>query len=256
MSRRRPGEDLTMAYIPAATVKPVVTVKETDTLEYARTQMELHDFSQLPVVMGRKSTGIISWQSIGRALVQNADACLLDCIDRNYTIVDLTDDLLSAIPHINRDGYVVVVTHEQRISGIVTGADLGDALSEIAGPFILLERLEERLREILVHLRNANSLNEDDIRVALPPGSRDPGRKAAEFTLGELSTVITSPHVWPRVSSSYDRKLILQALARATTFRNTLMHFREQTKEHDESSLKLPQLVEMIAAVCAELKVD
>lgn len=79
---------LAMDFIPSATLEPVITVAETDTLAKARTLMELNNFSQLPVVKGKgnRAVGIVSWQSIGKALLQNPNSKLDQCIDRSIRV--------------------------------------------------------------------------------------------------------------------------------------------------------------------------
>ncbi len=107
-------------------------MKASDTLERAVTLMRLHNFSQLPVMRGKRPRGVVSWRSIGRALLKNSSAKLEDCIDDSVASVGLGDDLLETIDRINQDDYVLVVKKNGDISGIVTSADLGDALAAIA----------------------------------------------------------------------------------------------------------------------------
>lgn len=92
---------LAMDFIPSATLKPVVKGK------------------------GNRAVGIASWQSIGKALLQNPNSKLDQCIDRSVKQLPVTSDLVSAIETVNSDGYVVVTRERGEISGIVTSADLG-----------------------------------------------------------------------------------------------------------------------------------
>ena len=85
---------LRVDFIPSATVEPVITVKESDSLERAAALMRLHNFSQLPVMRGRgkQPRGVISWRSIGQMMLSNSDAQLKDCIDATVKIVAVDDD--------------------------------------------------------------------------------------------------------------------------------------------------------------------
>jgi len=248
---REPGQPLTLEYIPAATIEPLVSIKASDTLERARTLMELHNFSQLPVLRGSRPTGIVSWESIGRALVRNTQAELEDCIDTDYSSFELTDDLLKVIPKINEDGYVLVRKKDNTVSGIVTSADLGYALAEIAGPFLLLEQLEEHLRIIFRSLQAKNQVTLDDVRRFLPPSNKAADRAAEAFTLGELTTLLTHMEMWPRFTSAYDRATVQAALAGASELRNALMHFRSLSEENRASVAGLHGLVRILSSVSA-----
>jgi CBS domain-containing protein len=249
--QREPGHPLTLEYIPAATIEPLISIKASDTLERARTLMELHNFSQLPVLRGNRPTGIVSWESIGRAMVRNAQVELEDCIDANYSSFDLTEDLLKVIPTINQDGYVLVRTKDNTVSGIVTSADLGHALAEIAGPFLLLEQLEEHLRMIFRSLQAKNQVSSDDVRLFLPLGSKAPDRAAEAFTLGELIALLTHKAMWPRFTSAYDRATVQTALAGASELRNALMHFRSLSENNRASIAGLDGLVRILSSVSA-----
>lgn len=253
-THREPGQPLTLEYIPAATIEPLISVKETDTLERARTLMELYNFSQLPVLRSNRATGIVSWEGIGRALVRNAKARLIDCIDTGYSTFDLTDDLLKVIPKINEDGYVLVRKKDHTVSGIVTSADLGYALAEIAGPFLLLEQLEEHLRRIFRSLQANGLVASDDVRLFLPSGNKAADRTAEAFTLGELITLLTHKEMWPRFTSAYDRGTVQTALARASELRNALMHFRSLTQENRASVAGLHGLVSIMSGVSSGIR--
>lgn len=238
-----------MEYIPAAIIEPLISVKETDTLERARTLMELYNFSQLPVLKGNRPTGIVSWQSIGRALVRNRNAELKDCTDTAFVTVALTDDLLKVIPQINDAGYVLVKNNQKHVSGIVTSADLGDALAEIAGPFLLLEQLEEQLRMIFRSLREDKLISSDDVESCLASSNKPADRTAQNFTLGELITLLTHEKIWSLFTSTYDRGAIQTALKRAAELRNMLMHFRPLSDENRAAVAGLPGLVSILVNV-------
>src|SRR5699024_6036867 len=109
MNPRRLGDTLTLSYIPSATIEPVITVQIGDSLSHARTLMELHNFSQLPVVSrGNKvPKGVVTLEKIGRALISNPEATLSDCIDHDPPRFPLNHNLLDAIESINAHGYIL-----------------------------------------------------------------------------------------------------------------------------------------------------
>lgn len=246
---RKIGEPLTVEYIPSATVKPLIFVKDTDSLERARTQMELYDFSQLPVLRGKKAVGVVSWESMGRTLVRDSQATLKDCLDDRWRPVRLTDELLSIIPQVNERGYAVVLDERDHVSGIVTGADLGELLAGIAKPFLEFEIIENLLREIVTALKRANVLSVEEIAALLPPSDKPADREAQEFTFGELEQIICSKLVWPRLNSTFDREALLEQLQSAARIRNLLMHFRTLSDKDNEVVSRLSSLRKVIVEV-------
>lgn len=238
-----------MEYIPSATVKPLVYVKETDSLARARTQMELYDFSQLPVLRGKKAAGVVTWESIGRTLLRKPDATLMDCVDKSWKSVSLTDELLSIIPIVNERGCVVVLDGRDQVSGVVTGADLGDLLAGVAGPFLEFETIENSLRNIVTALRESSSLTLETMAKVLPKSDKPTDRDVADYTFGELRQIICSDLVWPALNCTYDRAALLANLDDAVEIRNLLMHFRTLSEEHQEVIARLSNLRKVLVEV-------
>lgn len=243
MNRHRSGDTLTVAYIPSAQLEPLITIKDTDDLIKARTEMELGDFSQLPVMRGKKPVGVVSWQSMGRALARSSAATLSDCLETDFPRFRLDDDLLRAIDVVNHHGYVIVVGARDEIVGIVTSADLGSALGDLAQPFLYFERLEDNLRKMFDLLRESGALSAEDVERALPRTPRDTSGPAHDFTLGDLVAVLTDATVWDRVSVRFERSTFLRSLQSAVAARNKIMHFRSLTPADERTVASLPNLV-------------
>lgn len=241
---RRPGEPLTLRYIPSATVEPVYFVKPGATLGEARTVMELNDFSQLPVLANGRLKGVVSWETIGRALARNPGATLADCTDQHCPSAMLDSELLKAIPLINGHGFVVATTQDKRVSGIVTGADLGEALAGIAGPYILLEKIETTIRRILDHLQTGNSIVASVMERVRAKNRKSVTESADELTLGELNAVLCSDTVWDLLPGGYYQVTVDRSLQEAVETRNLLMHFRELGTS--DTAMRLEKLAELL----------
>lgn len=251
MTSRKPGDPLTLSYIPSATVKPVIKVKESDSLSRARTLMMLNNFSQLPVVRGKgdRAVGAITWEQIGRKLSANPNATLQNCIDRTPPKFDLTADLLGAIDTINEFGYTLVTKGDEELSGIVTSADLGATLALIARPILLLERLEDRLHYILGRLHDRGIVNASHFT---KPASEAAGTievRIEDLPLGEKIRLTTDPNRWHYVTNSFDRQAIVNSLNGASSLRNRLMHFRELDTPQKDALSSLSYLVEAMALI-------
>lgn len=245
MEYRKPGEPLTLSYIPSSTVEPIISVKESDSLHRAITLMELNNFSQLPVVRGpgKHPKGVVTWESIGHALAMDPDAALKDCIDRNPPTFNLDDDLISAIGEINRAGYSLVVKCNKDLSGIVTSADLGTALTQIAQPFILLERLEEQLSSIIRELQTLGMVRQSDLHTRNPNSNGSTETTVDDLTLGEKIGLTTRPENWRQVTTIFERNAVVSSLEGAVRLRNRLMHFRPLEGDDPHVLASLPSLV-------------
>lgn len=258
MAHRNPGESLTLSYIPSSTVEPVITVKESDSLHRAITLMELNDFSQLPVVKGssKQPKGVVTWETIGRALALNSGATLKDCIDTAPPVFDINDDLIGAIRAINEVGYSLVVKRNRELSGIVTSADLGAALAQIAQPFLLLERLEERLSLIIQRLQGFGLVRQDDFRTRAPEKKRSVETAVDGLTLGEKAALATREETWQRVTTVFDRNALVSSLDGAAKLRNRLMHFRPLEDDDTHALNILPSLVATLTRICEAMPED
>lgn len=251
MEHRKPGEQLTLSYIPSSTVEPVITVKESDSLHRAITLMELHDYSQLPVVRGsgKQPKGVVTWETIGRALAMDPDATLKDCIDENPPTFDINDDLIGAIEEINRAGYSLVIKANKELSGIVTSADLGTALAQIAQPFILLERLEERLSFIVRRLQALDMVRQSDLHTQRPNSNGSPETMVDDLTLGEKIALATRKETWKKVTAIFERNAVVSSLEGAARLRNRLMHFRPLEGDDAYALASLPSLVATVTRI-------
>ncbi|WP_162240147.1 CBS domain-containing protein [Rathayibacter sp. Leaf296] len=196
-----------IAFIPSATVRPVTFVKLNDPLSRATTLMKLHDFSQLPVVNGggTRPVGAISWESIGQALSDDPRATLQDCVARDAPVMGLDDELLTAIEKINKTGFVIVTGPSGEISGIVTSADLGQALADIARPFVLVERCEGELRRIVVELLDSGPISRSEINALISRPKMTDSSSPSDLTFGDLVAVVTAQSVWSVLDTHYDR---------------------------------------------------
>lgn len=244
---------LTMDFIPSATRTPVVTVAENDTLARARTLMELNDYSQLPVIRGksRQAVGIVSWQSIGKALLRDPKADLGQCIDRSIKQVAIDSDLIAAIETVNADGYVIVVGHHKTISGIVTSADVGEALAGIARPYLSISACEQALRRLVDACIQNRFLDRDDVDSTLLDANKSFDGDVNTLAFGDLVNILNLPAAWQAVGAGYEKKALLDQIYRVGSLRNKIMHFRKQNTEDEELALLLPSVVTVLTQMVA-----
>jgi predicted transcriptional regulator len=236
---RAVGEPLTLRHIPSATVRPLWSLKSSDTIAEARTLMELYNVSQLPVLVGKRPTGVVTWQSLGRAVLRNADAALSDCIDFEFPKAFLDSDLLTHFSEIEEHGYVVVVDQQNQVSGIVTSSDLAGEFSKIVTPYLNLEQIESELRKIFDYLKLSGSLSDEMIEAALPKRNKIIHDEGAGVALGDLIHVLLHRAVWPLLGTDLSNTVMRTALTSASELRNNLMHFHPLTASDEQASLML-----------------
>lgn len=232
----------------------MITVKETDTLSRARTLMELHNYSQLPVMRGNRPTGVVSWETIGKALLDNPHAELSDCIDSRVDVRRCEDDLLASIASINATGYILVENADRTISGIVTSADLGEALGDIARPYLLLSEIEETLRGLVRAALRDGTLGEDDVRRSLEPSGRTFSGEPATLTLGDIANILASANGWSALGTRYDRGALNRSLGDVTRLRNKVMHFRKLDDSDRAVAAQLPYIRDVLRKLAREVE--
>lgn len=239
---------LYVGMLPAAT-SGVVSVTRDNNLSVAVTKMMYHNYSQLPVTQDlRAIDGMISWRSIGVARTKKEDTdCeyVRDCLDKNYSTVELDTPLLDAVAKIAREEAVLVLGPDRRIAGIVTTSDLSLKYHELAAPFLLLQEIEYRLR-----LRIDEAFSREEMAEARDP--RDDRRQigsAADLSFGEYIRLIEARENWNRLTLPLDRRVFVKLLRDVKGVRNEIMHFSPDDLSSDnlDKIEKLRKLLEQLA---------
>ena len=210
--------------LEAANKEPTF-VNPSDNIRVATTLMQLHDYSQLPVVTSRHSLkGIISWKSIG-ARLSHGNGCELveDCMETANEI-PITTPMFDAINTIVEHGYVLVRDDRNAITGIITASDLSSQFKTMTGPFILIGEIEEHLRRLIHRKFTLEKLKNS--------ASDDPGLAditgAADLTFGNYCRLLQNPDNWRNLNLNIDRAAFTKRLDRVRYIRNDVMHFNPE----------------------------
>lgn len=162
-------------------------------------------------------------------------------------IVVVDDDLLEAIDRINQQDYVLVVKKNQDLSGIITSADLGEALAAIARPYLLISQCEEAVRKLIRRCLELGVLSGDEIKeAALSPRYVIDG-DIDDLPFGDLVNVLNTDTVWKASSFRTDAATLRAELNDVARLRNEVMHFRK----HSAHTLAVGS---RLSAVVGELK--
>jgi predicted transcriptional regulator len=229
----------------AATQKPQ-TINNDSLLNEATTKMMLNKYSQLPVINGnlRNICGYISWETIGEARVEGvASDIVKDYISTNVKKLTLETPFLQAIKDVYENEFVLVLNNNE-LCGIVTMADISLQFLSSTEPFLLLEQIENQLRQIF----DKKFLLEEIKKV-----SNDPTREIEslnDLTFGEYIRLIEDPKNWEKLNiKSIDKKLFIRSLDNVRTIRNDIMHF-EPAGITEEQMINLKQMAEYLNHLC------
>lgn len=207
--------------LKAAKHKPISVVPNAS-LETATTLMLANDFSQLPVMQNDFTVkGIINWKTIGSRLTLNQGCeSVQDCMEAHF---ELRDDasLFDAVRVIVDHDCVLVRDRSNRVTGLVTGADISEQFHLLAEPFLLLGDIENRIRGIILP-----KFSVQDLQAAKDPG--DTQRQIADvddLTFGEYVRLLENEERWGKLGLKIDRVEFCRHLGKIRDIRNEVMHF-------------------------------
>lgn len=208
----------------------VTSVPLDGSLVEAQTLMMRFDFSQLGVMSGeRQLRGAVTWESMAQAAMRSAGPALRDCVVAAEIVRD-EDDLIHHIPRIIQAGYVFVRAKDDRITGIVTTADLSEEFGQRATPFFLIGEIERRLRRVVDRVFSADELSE--VRAPIDP-SRDV-TSAEDLTIGEYVRLLEKPDRWAKMDWPVERAIFIDALDGVRKLRNDVFHFSPDPLDEDQ----------------------
>lgn len=192
-------------------------------LSEAVTLMMLNNYSQLPVISGtRNVAGIISWEKIGSGLANKQNSDLVkDYMTTNFTLLDYDTPLLEAIPIIIEKEFVLVQKKDKTLSGIVTTADISSQFLTMTEPFLILEQIENHIRQIL----DGKFLLEEIQTIVSESGNDKAIGCIDDLTFGEYVRLIENPDHWEKLKLSIERSPFIKQLNKIREIRNDIMHF-------------------------------
>ncbi len=214
-----------------------LTINNDAPLRDAISKMLLNNYSQLPVVSGPKSCiGYISWETIGKNLVTgsvDADAMVKDYVNREIALIRDDTPLLKAIKKIYEHDFVVVVNGSKDICGLVTTYDISSTFLEITEPFLLLEQIETKIRQLLggkILLEHIQELCKDEDRKV---------EWIDDLTFGEYLEILKRPEHWEKLQLNISKNPLIDQLDLVRKIRNRIMHFEpEGIRSEDLELLK------------------
>jgi restriction system protein len=211
--------DLRFSALDAAR-QPLVTVMVDEPLQAARARMTLNDYSQLPVLDASDVVhGVVSWKSIGSRCRPDGPSIVRDYLELP-NFVNYSDFLLPWVNFIAEHDFVLVRDGADPLCGIVTAADLSLEFGHFARPYLLLNEIELRLRDMLGAV-----ITVDEMVVRL--NGRSIKRNfcsVGDLTLYQLQSLMDDADVWARLSLDISRPEFIAALDNVRKMRNAIAH--------------------------------
>jgi CBS domain-containing protein len=208
--------DLPTARLPDGAL---VSLSPADDLERARFVMLESNFSQLPVMAGPYMLhGVVSWQSIALAHLRGQCETLADATADPHEVA-INAELLIAIQDISQHDCVFVRDTDQKITGLVTAADLSLEFGNLTGPFLRLGEIERRLRRCVDKM----CPTVDELRQASGYGGAE---SPDDLTIGQIIRVFKRPDRWARLNWGLPQDGFVGRLDNVRIIRNQVAHFR------------------------------
>lgn len=220
--------------LDASNRKPVSINKEAS-LKEAITIMMLYDYSQLPVLSTPyKVDGMITWESIGKSLL-HSEKCdsVHDCMDKKVTIISANDTLFDAVNIIIKKSVVLIKDDKNEISGLVTTTDIGEQFVNMSEPFLVLETIENHLRNILDGKFSLTVIRE----FVKMEGQSKKIEAISDLTFGQYVRLMESPDHWDTLKLNIDRSTFVKRLDQVRQIRNEVMHFHPDGIGNEDLSL-------------------
>jgi CBS domain-containing protein len=228
--------------LPSSNREPV-SISKDSTLREAITLMMMHNYSQLPVMNGpRTVVGYVSWETIGYALTKGQMSQEI----KHYTNSDVTKlsyetPLLDAISIIIEKEFILVIKNDNTISGILTIADISAQFLSVTEPFILLEQIENHIRQILdkkflvTDLKEFCKIGEIERDIEF----------IDDLNFGDYIQIVGNPENWEKLNLSIERLPFIKQLDKIRKIRNDVMHFDPEgiTKEQKDDLIKMAKFL-------------
>ena len=228
--------------LPSSNKEPI-SINRDSTLKEAITLMMMHSYSQLPVLNSpRNVIGYVSWETIGYAIANGCDSKeIKDYINPDVALLSYETPLLEAISIIINKEFVLVYKSDKTITGIVTIADVSEQFLSVTEPFILLEQIENHIRQIL----NKKFLV-SDLKEFCKTGEVE---RDIEFiddlNFGDYIHIVGKPENWDKLNLAIERSHFIKQLDKIRQIRNDVMHFDPEgiTQEQREDLIKMAKFL-------------
>jgi predicted transcriptional regulator len=219
--------------IPAA-ISGIESVKPDDTLIKVITLMKLRDYSQVAVMTTKHNIkGVITWKLIANSKTLDFNNTLAKEIMSkkiNYSYLD--DNIINVLEtlKLSDEDYVFVKDKKEVWSGIITSHDIIIKYSDQISPLISLEKIEKKLRNIILDFFN-NNISELNNTYGLSLENIN------DIVFSDYIKIFSHNSFFAKAMPTVDKKTFIKSLTEVNLTRNKFMHFRVDGLDVDEIRL-------------------
>lgn len=228
--------------LPSSNREPI-SINRESTLKEAVTLMMMHNYSQLPVMNGSRNViGFVSWETVGCAITNGCTSeDIKDYINPDIALLSYETPLLEAISVIIEREFVLVYKSDKSISGIVTIADISSQFMSVTEPFILLEQIENHIRQLL----DKKFLVSELIDLCKIGEAERKIEYIDDLNFGDYIHIIGNPQNWQKLNLSIERSHFIKQLDKIRQIRNDIMHFDPEgiTKDQRMDLVKMAKFL-------------
>jgi CBS domain-containing protein len=222
---------LTLGNVPSA-LGGITSVKPEHSLKLAMTLMRLHDFSQLAVMTTPDILrGSVTWRSIAKALAHDSGAMLADAIEPARERA-FDQDLIDVLATLYEHEFVFVRSADNKISGIVTAADVVRLYGETATPFFILGEIDHLLRSFI-----SDEWTIEQVIEVCDPEDKRRIDSYDDLTFGDYQRMLEQTDRFTVLRWPLDRKTFVKALDDVREIRNRVAHFDPDPLEAEAVAL-------------------
>ena len=205
-------------------------VERNDAISKALSKMSMNDYSQLPIVEPESKVmcGYISWRTIGETMLNDkTHISVLDYGSTNFEHVFVSEslDLITAARMLGKYEFLFIKDRAGQIKDIVTMSDITDLYVYQTEPFLLLEEIEDCIRNLL----SGKFSEEEIVKVCGKAKGSCPPLEQLDFSqyikLIEYESEMES--YFNRLQlKNIDKSVLVSKLREIKDIRNSVMHFK------------------------------
>ncbi len=216
-----------------------ICIAADDTIGEAMRVMLSNGIGQLPVVgKAGELVGITSQQTImGLYFLTGGKVDLLALPVRSCqdvaTALAPADDLLTAVDRLRTRGvYAVIVTEDDKPTGILTGRDMTMFFRSLFEGLLLVEQIETTLKRCFETAFPTPDAQRKAMIAAFGPSSHNPNRPARGeeyLSFTDILNLLGDDDNWPLFEAALGPKILFdELLGRVRVIRNDLAHFQSR----------------------------
>jgi CBS domain-containing protein len=221
----------------------IVSVKPKQKLRDTLKQLINNDYSQTPVVSADGFEGMVSIESIVKGLydlnLKELDLHTDKFMEDAKNMANAEDDIIDHLDRLAHSNYVVV-RNDKGLLNMFTSYDLINYFREFSEGFLLIQRIELILREIIKCCLDTTEIFRKAVQGSIK-NSPDAVRSVDDLSFEHYRLIMTSRNNWHHFSAIFpteDRDYVSRKLESARKIRNEALHFRRIMTKSDRESLK------------------